>query len=216
MKRYKDWIKEAEAELSAARYLHRGKHYWWCCFTCQQAAEKALKAILEYRRKPRWGHNLLELAESATIVNEQLTQSCARLNRYYIEPRYPDAFPSGVPKNQYTEKDASVAIEDAEMILKEAIKIVENPYKSEATNKELMETIKNSIGKSIEKCRDDIYTLSEFFEMESCFHMMLLEACEDGIVLFDRGQFEGFRRRHTQRKKSGKIIRSEKGWDVME
>lgn len=58
MQRDQDWLREARAELQAARDLFRGEHWSWCCFTCQQAAEKALKALCEHFQNPQFGHNL--------------------------------------------------------------------------------------------------------------------------------------------------------------
>lgn len=33
VQRARDWLKEALAELSAARDLYKGAHWSWCCFT---------------------------------------------------------------------------------------------------------------------------------------------------------------------------------------
>ena len=52
MQRSQDWLNEARAELRAGHALLTGQHWSWCCFTCQQAAEKALKAVCEHFRAP--------------------------------------------------------------------------------------------------------------------------------------------------------------------
>lgn len=115
-----DWLAQARGELSAARHLFSGGHWAWCCFTCHQSAEKALKAILERFREPRLGHNLNDLclgAERHVAVPHSVRQACARLNRLYIPTWYPDAFPSGTPVAQFFEDDACAAITDAEEVL---------------------------------------------------------------------------------------------------
>jgi len=116
MQRARDWLKEAQAELAAARDLLRGGHWSWCCFTCQQAAERGLKAICEHFRTPQAGHNLNLLVQAVSThvaVSEPLRMACARLNRYYIPTRYPNAFDRGAPAEQFFEPDAKEALEDA-------------------------------------------------------------------------------------------------------
>jgi HEPN domain-containing protein len=120
MQRAQDWLNEARAELRAAHALLPGKHWSWCCFTCQQAAEKALKAVCEHFRTPQFGHNLnmlLQAVEAHTPVAESMRMACARLNRYYIPTRYPDAFDRGVPAEQFFEADARQAVADAEEVI---------------------------------------------------------------------------------------------------
>ncbi|MBI5480756.1 MAG: HEPN domain-containing protein [Deltaproteobacteria bacterium] len=120
MSRYEDWMAEAKAELAAARTLFGGSHYSWCCLTAQQAAEKALKAGLERRASPRFGHNLNDLLGALagpSVVPQPLSDAVARLNRHYIATRYPDAFPAGVPAEQYTSSDAAQALEDADAVV---------------------------------------------------------------------------------------------------
>ena len=36
------WLKQANADLQAARDLMAGGDHFWCCFTCHQAAEVAV------------------------------------------------------------------------------------------------------------------------------------------------------------------------------
>jgi HEPN domain-containing protein len=115
-----DWLGQGRGELAAARDLLTGGHWAWCCFTCQQAAEKALKAVLEHFRVGRTGHNLNELRQAVEVhmaVPIAIQEGCARLNRYYIPTRYPDAFPSGMPVEQFFERDAREALADAEEVI---------------------------------------------------------------------------------------------------
>ena len=119
MQRAHDWLAEARAELRAARDLLKGQHWSWCCFTCQQASEKALKAASEHFRAPQFGHNLNLLVQAVathTSVPARVAQACARLNRYYIPTRYPDAFDRGAPADQFFEADARQALDDAEEV----------------------------------------------------------------------------------------------------
>ena len=120
MQRSQDWLNEARAELRAGHALLTGQHWSWCCFTCQQAAAKALKAVCEHFRAPQFGPNmnlLLQAVETFVAVTESLRMACTRLNRYYIPTRYPDAFDRGAPADQFFTADAHQAIADAEEVL---------------------------------------------------------------------------------------------------
>jgi len=60
---------------------------------------------------------LLQAIETFVAVTESLRMACARLNRYYIPTRYPDAFDRGAPADQFFAFDARQAIVDAEEVL---------------------------------------------------------------------------------------------------
>jgi len=125
-----DWLEQAEGELAAARDLFTAGHWAWCCFTSQQAAEKALKAALEHFRTGRGGHNLNELCQSVeahTTVPKRIQDACARLNRFYIPTRYPDAFPSGAPIQQFFDSDAQEALSDAEEVVRFVVSLIGSP-----------------------------------------------------------------------------------------
>ena len=130
MQRAEDWLGEAHAELNAAADLLRGKHWSWCCFTSQQAAEKALKALCDHLRNPQFGHNLnllLQTIEPHVAVPDTINAACARLNRHYIPTRYPNAFDRGVPAQQFFETDAREALADAEEVVSFADGIIKAP-----------------------------------------------------------------------------------------
>lgn len=78
--------KSAGAMFKAGRYLH-------VLFCCQQAVEKALKAVIVARtgELPPRVHNLLRLAEVAQIASdEERLQFLGELSGYYIQSRYPE------------------------------------------------------------------------------------------------------------------------------
>ncbi len=128
MRRPQDWLKQAQAEYAAAQSLYEDGHWAWCCFTCQQAAEKALKAVLEHFGDPQTGHNLnylLQAAEEYVPATEAVRGACLRLNRLYIPTRYPDAFSEGAPAEQYVQMDAQEALHDADTVLRYAREAIE-------------------------------------------------------------------------------------------
>ncbi len=115
-----DWMEQAREDLSAAKDMLSTGHYAWCCFLCHQAAEKALKALLEHLRSPTPGHNLLRLLSvisSFIDVPGNVRRACTVLNRYYIPTRYPNAFPSGAPVHMFDRSDAEEAIRYAEEVI---------------------------------------------------------------------------------------------------
>src|SRR5687767_4379088 len=88
---------QSQGELSAAQHLLAGGHWAWCCFTCHQAADKALKAALEHFHDGRMGHNLNDLRyglQTHVTVPVPIQEACTRLNRLYIPMRSLLARPS--------------------------------------------------------------------------------------------------------------------------
>lgn len=45
MERSRDWMNQAEGDLQHAKSDVQGGYYEWACFSAQQAAEKAVKAV---------------------------------------------------------------------------------------------------------------------------------------------------------------------------
>ncbi|GAC1523994.1 MAG: hypothetical protein NVS2B8_07200 [Vulcanimicrobiaceae bacterium] len=112
-----NWLAQAELDLDAARYLLEGMRYGTACFTCQQAAEKALKAALIWLAgdRPRT-HSLSVLAaEIATYRADAPTAlgDVAALDPYYVTMRYPAAVGGGVPGASFFEPEARHAFERA-------------------------------------------------------------------------------------------------------
>ncbi|MFH1200652.1 MAG: HEPN domain-containing protein [Candidatus Micrarchaeota archaeon] len=61
-----EWLDEAQDDLKAAENLGKARLYAAACFHCQQAAEKALKALLISRKNQlAKSHSLRELADRA-------------------------------------------------------------------------------------------------------------------------------------------------------
>lgn len=110
MKEARKWLEKAEEDLDTAKFNFSGKRYDVAAFFCQQAAEKALKAlyILKFRRL--WKiHDLMELGRKVGAPSN-LLKACDALNPHYIATRYP----SDVP---YSENIAKHASKNAEKVL---------------------------------------------------------------------------------------------------
>jgi HEPN domain-containing protein len=115
-----DWFAQAQRDLESARWQLQGGFHEWVCFTCQQAAEKAVKALYQHLHAVAWGHavsRLLNELPDEIKPGEELVEMAIRLDRYYIPTRYPNGFERGAPQDYFTAKDAREAIVYAESIL---------------------------------------------------------------------------------------------------
>jgi HEPN domain-containing protein len=120
MERSRDWFASAVADLEHARSdLERGFHNW-ACFSAQQAAEKAVKAVFQRLGAEAWGHSIADLLLELMVhheVPEALAERALELDKAYIPTRYPNAHPSGTPNDRYTRAEAERLIVHAEAIL---------------------------------------------------------------------------------------------------
>jgi len=88
------WVDQAKYDLDTARAMLESGRYLYVLFCCQQAVEKALKAVVSGQtgQLPPRIHNLLRLAETAGIaLSTTESQFLAELSAYYIQSRYPGA-----------------------------------------------------------------------------------------------------------------------------
>lgn len=100
---------QATSDLAHARADIERAFYDWACFSAQQAAEKAVKALLNRLGADVWGHSVagfLEKLPQGPAKESNLMAGAAELDKAYIPTRYPDAFPSGSPSTQYTLREA--------------------------------------------------------------------------------------------------------------
>ena len=96
-RRYFDWLYYAAIDLRAAKLLlDDDRCYNQVAFHCQQAAEKAFKGYLLWRKHHLYdGHNLPWLCKQAMAEDEHFReklQLASDINHYYIEARYPADF----------------------------------------------------------------------------------------------------------------------------
>lgn len=120
MERSRDWIDQAEGDLEHARSdMEHGFHNW-ACFSAQQASEKAIKAVFQKMGAEAWGHSVADLLGELAKkhpVSEQLIDIALELDKAYIPTRYPNALPSGAPRNRFTKEEARRLIEYAAEII---------------------------------------------------------------------------------------------------
>ncbi|CUU07101.1 HEPN domain-containing protein [Candidatus Kryptobacter tengchongensis] len=61
MNRWKDWYDQAKRDIERARIDIDFKFYEWACFTAQQSAEKAVKALALKIGLNLLGHSIFEM-----------------------------------------------------------------------------------------------------------------------------------------------------------
>ena len=56
-----DWINQAKRDLRSAEKMLEDEIFEWSCFVSQQAAEKAVKAVIQRLNAVSWGHSVFDL-----------------------------------------------------------------------------------------------------------------------------------------------------------
>lgn len=114
------WLEFADYDLKTAKWNFEGKIYTSCCYVCQQAAEKALKALILTKGKiiPKV-HSLDRLISELKKIKidvSKISQDGQILDKYYISTRYPGQY--GGPEGLYDEDDAKSALIATDRILR--------------------------------------------------------------------------------------------------
>ena len=119
MNRWLDWWEQAARDLTHARHAADVADYEWAAFAAQQAAEKALKALVIGHGGEPWGHLTTGLAEAlppGIVAQPEVLDAARRLDKHYIPSRYPNGFAAGYPGKLYTHGEAEQAIADASIV----------------------------------------------------------------------------------------------------
>jgi HEPN domain-containing protein len=125
------WLRQAENDLLFARKGFEEGFFSQVCFLCQQAGEKAVKAV-RYHGGERIviGHSihaLLKDTEMTEADRQILVEKASLLDQYYIPARYPNGLPDGAPFEVFTSHQAQGAIFDAQALIDFAkLKIMTN------------------------------------------------------------------------------------------
>ena len=120
MNRWADWWEQASRDVTHARHALADGDYEWAAFAAQQAAEKAIKAVIIGAGGEPWGHLTTGLAEALPgpmSAPAEILDAARRLDKHYIPARYPNGFASGYPGMLYTRGEAEQATADASRII---------------------------------------------------------------------------------------------------
>ncbi len=120
MNRSLDWLEQAQRDLKKAEIDFQYEFWEWTCFTAQQAAEKAVKALLMSQGKDVWGHAITPMLKKLEnpLAPTELVEKAQLLDAHYIPTRYPNGFPEGKPADYFNRRIAQQAVEAARDILR--------------------------------------------------------------------------------------------------
>jgi HEPN domain-containing protein len=108
------WLAQAENDLDFAGVALREGYFAQACFNSQQAAEKALKAVLYSDGAEQvFGHSVADLAAECAKVDTEfsrLMMRAAPLDQFYVATRYPNSLPGGIPAHAFARPDAERAL----------------------------------------------------------------------------------------------------------
>ena len=117
-KEIENWWKQGTNDLEKAKILFNSRKFDGTAFFCQQAVEKALKAIilLKSREKKVEGHSLVHLGRLAGVP-QTFFSGLKQLSPQYFISRYPDVT-EDVPYELYDEKLAAEFLHIADEVLR--------------------------------------------------------------------------------------------------
>jgi HEPN domain-containing protein len=109
--RSQDWFAQALRDLEQARASERDGRHEWACFSAQQAAEKAVKALHLALGQEAWGHTVAKLlSELPVTVDPLLVEKGRVLDNLYVPTRYANGHPEGAPFEHYGPLQSDEAI----------------------------------------------------------------------------------------------------------
>ncbi|MCG2689772.1 HEPN domain-containing protein [Candidatus Parcubacteria bacterium] len=116
------WLKKAKEDLLWAKASQEDKFFAGCCFVCQQATEKALKAFLFSKNQILLKtHSLPRLLKECLKFDKQfntLKDGCEILTLYYTESRYP----SDADTSEFDTKESAI---EALILTKDILNFIE-------------------------------------------------------------------------------------------
>ena len=116
-----NWLDEAEWDFENAKILLERDRFNTVVYHSQQAAEKAVKALLYHNNLNGWGHSIHALVEKyeeqKKVDFDDIKSTALSLDKHYITTRYPDALPNIAPHKAYIRKDAELALSQAKKII---------------------------------------------------------------------------------------------------
>jgi HEPN domain-containing protein len=134
-KNFKDnWVIQSEKDMELARIAKEKEFYEWACYLSQQAAEKAVKSLFFdlgilaphdlKQHKIEYLSKYVPIRFFKGIDVEEFEGDCSDLTGQVEPSRYPGVFNDYCPNKEYTDKEATTALEQAERIIK-SVKIIE-------------------------------------------------------------------------------------------
>ena len=115
------WLDAALDDIRHARHAEEGGFHAHACFSAQQAAEKAVKAVHHARgARAVLGHsirNLIERLEPRIPELDRLLDDARELDLHYIPARYPNGLEAWTPGVGFGARQSAAAIAAASAIV---------------------------------------------------------------------------------------------------
>ncbi len=121
------WMRQAQEDFNVATYIFQSEqdtYYSFTCFHCQQAVEKALKALMFARGGIHTNdletHDVIRFAYCASSLDQRLhviPDMVKDIHGYYGRCRYPDFYEDSIPAEMFAQEDARDALSKAEECL---------------------------------------------------------------------------------------------------
>lgn len=112
-----NWREQSNDDFDGALFNFNGKKYQITAFFCQQAVEKALKALFLYEKKGEvpQSHSLIYLATN-TSVPKGFYSFLKELTPKFVDTRYPDASVD-LPSRIYDEENTKRIVDKSSEVL---------------------------------------------------------------------------------------------------
>lgn len=111
----KVWWEQAARDYISAMNSFNSRDYYVCAILCQQAAEKALKYLLLWKRKELLRiHDMVKLARVVDAPID-IIQICAEISPVYAEVRYPEG--SELPASKVNKQEAEHILKQSRKVL---------------------------------------------------------------------------------------------------
>ncbi|MBL7169895.1 MAG: HEPN domain-containing protein [Candidatus Aenigmarchaeota archaeon] len=131
IERIRKFLEKSESDLVSARILLDKGQFGDSCYFSQQAAEKAVKAYLILKGKflrihtpsGKFSESLEQEGKKWRKKLDKAKNSMKFLERYWIEPRYPD-----ISLEQYSEEKANHALKKAKFVFNTLKKFLKEGY----------------------------------------------------------------------------------------
>lgn len=123
------WLRQAREDLITAQVNFKGDRFYAASIFSQQAAEKALKALIleQTGATPPRTHDLIALGRRIEAPLE-IVRALEQLNPAYAVSRYPDVLTDTIPADFINKDLAKSHTADAEVILRWARQKLETQF----------------------------------------------------------------------------------------
>ena len=112
MSRTKDWLQYSEELIEIADILMDKGRFSWYCFTSQQAAVAAVKALLSKYDESTFGDNLIALLRTVkenVSIPADVKEACQKINAYFKTCRDLESKSEGTPLSNYSLEESQQA-----------------------------------------------------------------------------------------------------------